>query len=299
MSTNAWSPGQRALLRLLEREGLLPDPPVPPAADETPADALLFAAIADAVPPRMLAELLAARLHLPLVDERGVLGDPAVATMLSVTVASRCGAVPLGLAGESLEVAIANPLDLDAVKTIEFATGRRVRLHVATLDEVRRGLADLYGVASEADVARPAAPAVEPYDPPEPATTAEPLPPIASESASTPETPEPVCRRRRLLVVAPDADRRGVLGRALAAASEDWLVTTAADAAEGMMLATVVAPDVVIVEAPAAVYDALGGDAAIAGRLIAAAGDPTAVVDAVRTLLENGGGIEPQDGVIP
>jgi hypothetical protein len=249
---HTWSPGQRALLRFLEREGLVHDLPTPPPADGGCDDDRLFAAIATLVPPAMVAELLSSRLHLPLV-EPGFAIDPSAVEILPAAIAARCGAIPIALNGQTLDVAAANPLDLDAVKTIEFATGRRVRVRVATPQTVRDGLVRIYGAGdASAPAAGPGAPA-EPAPPPaeqethaaEPVTLATEPVTIAAGPAASPEA-------SRILVVAADPEARELLGGALAAAAADWLVMTARNASEASVLLRLTSPHVVVAESPAA-----------------------------------------------
>ena len=236
-TTCVWSPGQRALLRFLEREGLLRALPDPPAGEAAPTDELLFAAIADTVAPAVLAERIASRLHLPLLEAHDVV-DPAAGALLTASVATRCGAIPVGLQGDLLEVATANPLDLDTVKTIEFASGRRVRVLVATPDTVRRMLVRLYGGEEPAAAEEPPAP---PLAPP-PGSDA----PVAL--ADDPAHTTPVPRRQRLLLLVADPSARDRLASALHDADPDWLVVTAQDVGEASALAALTRPDVVLVD---------------------------------------------------
>lgn len=322
MSTEqAWSPGQRALLRFLEREGLVQGLPQPPPGDGVPDDERLFATIAELVPPAVLAEMLAARLHLPVLESDGEVDATAV-ELLAAAVATRCGVVPVALAGQTLEVATANPLDLDAVKTVEFATGKRVRVRVATPETMRRALARVYG-----GEVTPAPAAAEPVAPPpavEPEATAEVTPvvmvPDVAEAPVPPETlvdPEPVGdvvvsepepeagpvaaevtwtidvepeptaevspapRAPRVLVMVGDALERERLGAALHEAEPGWIVVTAQDAGEGALIATVVRPDVVIVESETTAGDVARGALAACPLLVA---DDYGSVDELATL---------------
>jgi hypothetical protein len=236
-ATHVWSPGQRALLRFLEREGLLAVLPDPPAGAESPTDDLLFAVIAETVSPTVLAEAIAARLRLPLL-EAGDAIDPEAATLLAAAVAARCGAIPLGLRGDMLEVATANPLDLDLVKTVEFASGRRVRVRVATPETVRRVLERLYGDAAvpPSGSATPSAPSAETPAP-------EPIVPVGTVAAARPA---------RILLWLADATARERLAYSLHDAAPDWLVVTAQDADEACALAALTGPDVLLVDAAAA-----------------------------------------------
>jgi hypothetical protein len=274
-STGVWSPGQRALLRFLEREGWLRALPEPPAGETAPSDDLLFATIAEVVAPAVLAERIAAHMHLPVLETDDDV-DPAAGTLLAATVAARCGAIPVGLQGELLEVATANPLDLDTVKTIEFATGRRVRVRVATPATVRRMLARLYGGAEPA---------------PAEGVTAS-TPPVAAAAAHAPDDapalavpPAPRLPRQLLLIADPSA-RAGLAG-ALHAAAPDWLIMTAQDGPEAHASAALTWPDLVLVDATASAADLDTGAMAQVPRLLAdGTHDPLALVARIRSVID-------------
>jgi hypothetical protein len=59
-------------------------------------------------------------------------------------IATRYEVVPIGIDGRTIEVVTANPLDLDGLKAVEFATGKRVQAVVATHVEVKDALAHTY-----------------------------------------------------------------------------------------------------------------------------------------------------------
>jgi hypothetical protein len=294
---NLWSPGQRALLRFLEREGLLGALPDPPAGEGTPHDDALFALIAESVPAPVVAEMLALRLRLPLLQAEDEL-DAAAATLLAGTVATRCWAIPIALQGEQLEVAVANPLDLETVKMIEFASGRRVRVRVATPETVRGQIARLYGQAEAAAPAEapaapaetvPASPAPEPLRP-DPAPPAEP-------PAAAPEAPAPACeaagaevpgpRQECVLLLLGDAIERERLARTLRDRVPEWIVMTAADPAEAAVTAHLTLPDVAVVDVGTDPAALAGGTLARLPRLVVAGGaDAGDLLVRARTLID-------------
>jgi hypothetical protein len=279
---STWSPGQRALLRFLEREGLVRDVP-PPPSDDTPAgSAELLAAVAATVPASVVAELLSARLHLPLFDADDVV-DPAAAEAVDAAIAARCGAVPIALHGSTLDVAMANPLDLDAVKTIEFATGRRVRVRVATPLTVQRVLARLYG-AESADGPSTDTPAAEDsLDSSPPASAEQSASTGPAEDAAPPAPQSGAPATPRILVVADGACERERLGGALSAAS-DWLVMTARNAAEASLLLSLTAPHLVVTAAAA--HEEVRGALSSGTCLVADAGDTADLVARVKTMID-------------
>ncbi len=91
-----------------------------------------------------LARAIAERLHLPYVNLPAVALNAAVTAMVKEELATRCGVVPLRAPEGALVVAIANPLDREALRTLEFATGRRVHAEVAMQAAVRDALEHAY-----------------------------------------------------------------------------------------------------------------------------------------------------------
>ena len=91
--------------------------------------------------PQMLSAL-ATRFRLPIADLSGL--DPKLAQSVPEQVARRFNVVPVGQTDSYLEVATANPFDIDAEKMLAFATGREVRMLLAPPATLRHRLDDLY-----------------------------------------------------------------------------------------------------------------------------------------------------------
>jgi type IV pilus assembly protein PilB len=91
-----------------------------------------------------LAVLLASHLRLRLIDLTSFPLDPQVARTLKEQVAAKYEVIPVHLEEGAVEVVTANPLDQEALKAVEFNTGRRARPAVATRLEVRDALAHAY-----------------------------------------------------------------------------------------------------------------------------------------------------------
>jgi len=85
---------------------------------------------------------VAARFRFPVADLSRV--DPSLAQGVPEQVARRFNVVPLALTDSYLEVATANPFDIDAEKVLAFATGREVRMHLGAPSKIRERLDDLY-----------------------------------------------------------------------------------------------------------------------------------------------------------
>ena len=91
---------------------------------------------------------IAKRFRLP-VAEIGVL-DMRVRETLPENLVRRFNVLPLRMTDSYLEVATANPFDIDAEKMLAFATGREVRMLLASPTKIRERAELLYGGADEA-----------------------------------------------------------------------------------------------------------------------------------------------------
>jgi type IV pilus assembly protein PilB len=91
-----------------------------------------------------LARRIAELLHLPYVNLPAVVLNASVTALVKEELASRCGVVPLRAPEGGLVVATANPLDREALRAVEFATGRRVHAEVAMQAAVRDALEHAY-----------------------------------------------------------------------------------------------------------------------------------------------------------
>jgi hypothetical protein len=135
-----WSLGQRALLRFLQREGVLAEEPSVPAG-EPATNAALFARLASSIDQSGLVSLVADSLRVPSIDLDAEVLMQDLISLLTPDLAAACEMIPVAQHDDMLEVATANPLDVDALKTIEFTTGLRVRARVTTRASVLRALA--------------------------------------------------------------------------------------------------------------------------------------------------------------
>ncbi|HEY0997292.1 MAG TPA: ATPase, T2SS/T4P/T4SS family [Gemmatimonadaceae bacterium] len=72
---------------------------------------------------------------------------PTAAELLEERWARRFRVVPLGASDGQIDVATADPFDIEAERAIAFATGRRVRLHLASPYAIAEQLDRLYGGA--------------------------------------------------------------------------------------------------------------------------------------------------------
>src|SRR6185369_14170275 len=139
--------GNRALLRFLTRQGRITNEDAA-RVEEFLAD--LGLTVHDVlereglIGHKELARLLAETLRLKIVDLTTYPLDANVTRELKEAIATRYGIVPMRVDDRTIEVATANPLDLDGLKAVEFATGKRVQAVVATHVEVKDALAHTY-----------------------------------------------------------------------------------------------------------------------------------------------------------
>ena len=91
---------------------------------------------------------IAKRFRLP-VAEIGLF-DPRLRETLPENLVRRFNVLPLRMTDSYLEVATANPFDIDAEKMLAFATGREVRMLLASPSKIRERAEQLYGGAEEA-----------------------------------------------------------------------------------------------------------------------------------------------------
>jgi len=98
----------------------------------------------EAIEEEELAKTLASKLHLPFVDLPTVALDSEINTLLKEELAMQYKVVPTALDGQTLTIAMANPLDHAAIRAIEFTTGKRVQIGVATQTAIRDAIDHLY-----------------------------------------------------------------------------------------------------------------------------------------------------------
>jgi type IV pilus assembly protein PilB len=100
---------------------------------------------------RDLAVLLADSLRLPLLDMTSIAVDPQLTRLVKEGLATKYQVVPVRLEDGVITVATTNPLDLDALRAVEFATGKRTQAAVATRTELRDALTHAYRLEESLD----------------------------------------------------------------------------------------------------------------------------------------------------
>jgi type IV pilus assembly protein PilB len=138
-----------ALLKFLARNGLITSDVAQQAESALLAQTNGLTAIdwlsrKHVVQEEMVARFLSEQLRLPYVNLPAVALNPAATGLVKEDLAMKYGVVPLRAPQGVLVVALANPLDREALRTIEFACGRRVYPEVATQTAVRDALEHAY-----------------------------------------------------------------------------------------------------------------------------------------------------------
>jgi type IV pilus assembly protein PilB len=155
------------LLSLLKKNGRL-DAATASAIERAMIDRSLSAidALVDrgVLPEYEIARLIAAELRLPLADLRATPPEEAAAAVIGKSVAEHYGLVPIRPRKDLLIVAMANPLDHEALKSLEASTRLKLQPMVATRAQLLEAMSRLYAGESSlhtllADV--PATPSLE------------------------------------------------------------------------------------------------------------------------------------------
>ncbi|MBA3258677.1 MAG: type II/IV secretion system protein [Gemmatimonadales bacterium] len=90
---------------------------------------------------------IATRFRFPVADMARI--DPRVAQSVPEQLARRFNVVSVGETDSYLEIATANPFDIDAEKVLAFATGREVRMLLASPGRLRAMVDELYRGSDE------------------------------------------------------------------------------------------------------------------------------------------------------
>lgn len=91
-----------------------------------------------------VAEAIARELKVPRLNLHEVSLGGAEVELIEEAVAQRLGVVPISVQNGVLVVAMANPLDREAIQTLEFSTSLAIRAAVAPRREIRDAIARLY-----------------------------------------------------------------------------------------------------------------------------------------------------------
>ena len=143
-----WSLADDRLLGFLAKAGKLGRAAMEAAKNACQSrgvSALEFLAEGGTLSAEQIASALADGLGLRWLRLTTMSIDEWVAELVDETSAARFGLLPVAAEDDSVTVAMANPFDQEAIKYVEFATGRRVRRAVCTRADLRQALPKAYG----------------------------------------------------------------------------------------------------------------------------------------------------------
>jgi type IV pilus assembly protein PilB len=91
-------------------------------------------------------EAIAERLKIPHVDLADVVIDPGVLRLVPADMARRLQALPLAKIGNTLTIAMADPLDIIAVDEVKYHTGMEINRTIAPASQIESAIARYYTV---------------------------------------------------------------------------------------------------------------------------------------------------------
>ncbi len=148
---------------LATASSLLPEGPLIALRRDTGDRGSLWEAMVERrlLPDDRILDAVASRFRIPIADLTRM--DPRVVETVPEQVARKYQVLPLRTTDSFLEVATANPFDIDAEKMLAFATGREVRMVLLSPSKIREKLDEIYrpddvvsklldGIAEDAEV---------------------------------------------------------------------------------------------------------------------------------------------------
>ena len=94
-----------------------------------------------------LIEAISERLNIPRITLADLVIDPSVIQRLPVELARRYTVIPIFAVGNTLTVAMADPLNIIALDEIRFRTGANIKRAIASEREIRQAIDHYYSVA--------------------------------------------------------------------------------------------------------------------------------------------------------
>ena len=146
--------GDNKLLHFLQRQEILtPDEATRIAhlAKETGTSLHEVLESEGTITEKDLALLLATSLGMRVIDLSSFALDAQVAREVKEELAIRYEILPIRSDAKTIDVATANPLDLESLKAVEFAAGKRVQPFVAARVDLRDALAHAYRLQESLD----------------------------------------------------------------------------------------------------------------------------------------------------
>ncbi len=135
---------------LLKERGYIDDTQLQMALDEQKSTGKRLGHIlveTEVITEGQLLEAISDRLSIPKVTLDAMVIDPAVAQRVPVEMARRYTLIPVFSIGNTLTLAMADPLNFIAIDEIKYHTGCEIKRAVATISEIRAAIDQYYSVA--------------------------------------------------------------------------------------------------------------------------------------------------------
>ena len=94
-----------------------------------------------------LTEVISERLSIPRVSLDTMIIDPSVIQRVPVDLARRYTIIPVFAIGNTLTLAMADPLNFIAIDDIKYRTGAEIKRAVSTISEIKKAIDEYYSVA--------------------------------------------------------------------------------------------------------------------------------------------------------
>ena len=94
-----------------------------------------------------LIDTVSERLAIPRVSLNSMVLDPKVVQLVQVDVARRYTLIPIFAIGNTLTLAMSDPLNIIAIDEIKYLTGREIKRAIATSTEIKNAIDQYYSVA--------------------------------------------------------------------------------------------------------------------------------------------------------
>lgn len=89
---------------------------------------------------------LSSQLDIPFIRLKKNMIDPEAVALVPADVVRAFTCIPMFLAGDELNIALADPLNRSAIEAIELRTGLRVNISMALISEIRELIDECYGL---------------------------------------------------------------------------------------------------------------------------------------------------------
>lgn len=97
-----------------------------------------------------IAKTLSIQLGIPCTDTSTAVVEPEAIEAIPEKLARKHLFLPISVDNRDITIAMADPLNFEAIKDVEFSSGRNVRPTVSTAEEIKRAIKQFYHIAAPA-----------------------------------------------------------------------------------------------------------------------------------------------------